>query len=92
MDERVVLVDNAIWMLCARSRLHLTNPELAEMALGSKSPEHRAEGLGGLIRSWMEEENADEQRETIEYLVRVLDEDRLSGRKLFPGDLKGTSW
>ena len=62
------------------------------MALGSKSPEHRAEGLGGLIRSWMEEEDAGEQRETIEYLVRVLDEDRLSGRKLFPGDLKGTSW
>ena len=92
VDERVVLVDNAIWMLCARSRLHLTNPELAEMARGSDSPEHRAEGLGGLIRSWMEEENVEEQRETIKYLVRVLDEDRLSGRKLFPEDLEGTSW
>ena len=92
VDERVVLVDNAIWMLCARSRLHLTNPELAEIARGSDSPEHRAEGLGGLIRSWMEEKNAEEQRETIEYLVRALDEDRLSGRKLFPEDLEGTSW
>ena len=92
VDERVVLVDNAIWMLCARSRLHLTNPELAEIAHGSESPEHRAEGLGGLIRSWMEQENAEEQRETIEYLVRALDEDRLSGRKLFPEDLEGTSW
>ena len=92
VDERVVLVDNAIWMLCARSRLHLTNPELAEMAHGCDSPESRAEGLSGLIRSWIEEEDADEQRETIEYLVRALDEDRLSGRKLFPEDLEGTSW
>ena len=92
VDERVVLVDNAIWMLCARSRLHLTNLELTELAGGSDSPEHSAEGLGGLIRAWMEEENADEQRETIEYLVRALDEDRLSGRKLFPEDLEGTSW
>ena len=62
------------------------------MAHGSKSPEHRAEGPGGLIRSWMEEESADEQRETIVYLVRALDEDRLSDRKLFPEDLEGTSW
>ena len=48
----------------------------------------RAEGLGGLLRSWMDEENAEEQRETIEYLVRALDEDRLSDCKLFPEELK----
>ena len=29
-------------------------------------------------------EEAAEQRETLEYLKRVLDEDRLSDRKLFP--------
>lgn len=40
-----------------------------------------------LLRSWPEaddEEDAVEQRETWEYLKRVLDEDRLSDRKLFP--------
>ena len=55
-------------------------------------PKDRAEGLGGLLRSWMDEENTEEQRETIEYLVRALDEDRLSDRKLFPEELKGESW
>ena len=90
--QRVVLVDNAIWQLCAKSGLYLTNRELAEMVHQGESPEDRAEGLGALIRSWMDEEDAGEQRETIEYLVRALDEDRLSDRKLFPGKLKGKSW
>ena len=47
---------------------------------------------GGLLRSWMDAESATEQRETIEYLVRALDEDRLSDRKLFPEEFKGESW
>lgn len=44
------------------------------------------QGLYDLLTSWMEdddEENIAEQRETREYLERVLDEDRLSDRKLF---------
>ena len=90
--ERVVLVDNAIWLLCAKSGLYLTNRELAEIAHEGEPPEDRAKGLGVLIRSWMDEEGAGEQRETIEYLVRALDEDRPSDRKLFPGELKGKSW
>ena len=125
-NERVVLVDNAIWLLCARSGLHLTNLQLAQMARTDESPEDhaedvggllrspralcrtfsrsdetgrtdewpkdRAEALGGLLQSWMDAESAEEQRETIEYLVRALDEDRLSDRKLFPEELKGESW
>ena len=126
-DERVVLVDNAIWLLCARSReVYLTNFQLTEMASTDESPDDhgedgdgcvrsplalyrgfwrpdetkhtderakdRAEGLGSLLRSWMDEENAEEQRETIEYLVRALDEDRLPDCKLFPEELKGESW
>lgn len=31
------------------------------------------------------EEEAEDHRETLEYLMRVLDEDRLSDRKLFSG-------
>jgi hypothetical protein len=39
-----------------------------------------------LLQSWDVEESPEreEQRETWEYLKKALDEDRLSGRKLFP--------
>lgn len=38
-----------------------------------------------LLRSWSEDDSdAEEQRETWEYLKQALDEDRLSDRKLFP--------
>jgi hypothetical protein len=37
-----------------------------------------------LLESWCESDDAEEQRETFAYLKRVLDEDRLSERKLFP--------
>lgn len=92
MDERVVVVDNAIWMLCARSGLYLTNSQLAEMARAGTSPEDRAEDLRGLFRSWMGIGSAEEQRDTIEHLIRALDENRLSDRELFPTELKGKSW
>ena len=54
--------------------------------------EDRADGLVQLVQSWMEEDDTDEQRETLEYLIRALDEDRISNRKLFPKELKGKSW
>ena len=37
-----------------------------------------------LLRSWREEGNEEEQRETWEFLQQALDEDRLSDRPLFP--------
>lgn len=96
-DKSVAFVDNAIWLLCAKSALHLTNRELAVIARKSGLPEdretqERAACLGTLIQSWMQEDDAGEQRETLEHLVRALDEDRLSNRKLFPEELKGKSW
>lgn len=45
-----------------------------------------------LLQSWIESDDVEEQRETGEYLIRALDEDRLSERSLFPQELKGTSW
>lgn len=45
-----------------------------------------------LLQSWLDEEDAAEQTETGEYLIRVLDEDRLSERKLFPIEMKGVTW
>ena len=88
----VVLVDNAIWMLCAKSGLYLTNPELAELASDSDPTTERAAALDGLIRSWTETQDAGEHRETIGCLVDGLNRDRLSARMLFPEELKGRSW
>ncbi len=48
--------------------------------------ERRAE-LVALLQSWIDGDDAAEQQETGEYLIRVLDEDRLSNRKRFPLEL-----
>jgi hypothetical protein len=45
-----------------------------------------------VLQSWIDGKDADDQRDTGDYLVRVLDEDRLSDRKLFPPELKGQTW
>jgi hypothetical protein len=45
-----------------------------------------------LLQSWMDEEDAEEQQETGQYLIQALDQDRLSDRQLFPIELKGVSW
>ena len=63
-----------------------------EIAPEPRVLDNRAAGLVQLIQSWIDEGDADEQRETLEYLIQVLDEDRLSDRKLFPKELKGKSW
>jgi hypothetical protein len=45
-----------------------------------------------LLDAWIAEGDSEESRETGEYLVRVLDEDRLANRKLFPPELKDVTW
>lgn len=91
-DKPVAFVDNAIWMLGAQSGLRLTDKELAELA-GSDPTEHKDQSsLLALLDSWMKDGDADEQRETIEYLIRAMDENRPEGYKLFPPELKGKSW
>jgi hypothetical protein len=54
------------------------------------APERPTE-LVSLLQTWIDGD-AEEQRETGEYLIHALDEDRLSDRKLFPADLEGTTW
>ncbi len=51
----------------------------------------RAEAVA-LLQSWIDGKDGDDQRETGDYLVRVLDEDRVSNRKLFPPELEGKTW
>lgn len=52
----------------------------------------RQEQAVALLQAWIDGEDADDQQETGDYLVRALDEDRLSDRKLFPLELKGRTW
>jgi hypothetical protein len=53
----------------------------------SQTDRERREKAISLVQSWIDEGDEEEQRETWEYLVRVLDEDRTSARKLFPEEL-----
>jgi hypothetical protein len=48
--------------------------------------------LVALLQSWIDEGDEEEQKETGDYLIQALDEDRLSERKLFPPELKGVTW
>jgi len=48
--------------------------------------------LAELLQSWIDSDDAGEQKETGEFLIRALDEDRLSDRPLFPAELKGVTW
>ena len=52
----------------------------------------REGGLDQLFQSWTDEGDADEQRETLEHLIKALDENRPPDRKLFPKEQKGKSW
>jgi hypothetical protein len=58
----------------------------------SMPPKDRQSELVTLLQSWIDEGDPEEQRDTGEYLIRALDEDRLSDRQLFPPDLKGMTW
>ena len=53
-------------------------------------PDARAAAIA-LLQSWIDERDADEQKQTGDFLVRVLDEDRIADRKLFPPELEGVT-
>lgn len=55
-------------------------------------PPARRASLVALVQSWLEGDDAEEQKETGDYLVRALDEDRLSERPLFPPEQQGITW
>jgi hypothetical protein len=56
------------------------------------APTGRDDRVSALLRAWIEDGDEQEQRETGEYLIRTLDEDRPSERPHFPAELKGVSW
>ena len=47
-------------------------------------PQCNAEEAIALLESWYDPAEAEDQRETLEFLMRHLDEDRFTERKLFP--------
>jgi hypothetical protein len=52
----------------------------------------RAAELVAILQSWIDSGDEASQRESGDFLIRALDEDRLSDRPLFPQELKGVSW
>lgn len=54
--------------------------------------EQKRTQLVEVLQSWLDEEDENEQEETGNYLVEVLNQDRLGDRPLFPAKLKGISW
>lgn len=74
------------------SRLGVAPDQFVLQVLKQHLPtQDRSKQFAALLDSWLEEDQ-EEQKDTFEYLVRSLDEDRLSQRKLFPPALKGISW
>ena len=88
----VVTADDAIWLVCSKSGLYLTNAELGAVVRKGKDANALAEAVGTLIRSWSDTQDAADQRETIDCLVAGLNGERRSTRTIFPTELKGRSW
>ncbi len=42
-----------------------------------------------LLQSWIDGEDAEDQKETGDYLIKTLDEDRSSVREFYPTELEG---
>ncbi len=68
----------------------LTNSVSILDSRGYANEQKQAEAVG-LLQSWLDDEDDEEQQETGRYLLQILDEDRLSDRKLFPLEIKGKS-
>ena len=77
----------------AARQLGISSADYALQALQRQVPANdRRAKLTALLQSWIDGPNADEQKETGDFLVRALDEDRPSERKLFPPELEGVTW
>lgn len=74
-------------------RLGITPSECAARVLDQYLPAlQRRQKLVSIIQSWIDEDDGGEQKETGDFLIRALDEDRPSERKLFPAEMEGASW
>lgn len=53
--------------------------------------DRRAEAVA-MLKEWADDPDEAGQKETAEFLIKALDEDRTSARKLFPPEMKGITW
>ncbi len=74
-------------------RLGLKDSECALQLLDHYLPptQRRAQAVS-LLESWIQETDDQEQKTTGDFLVKNMDDSRLSDRKLFPPDKEGVSW
>jgi hypothetical protein len=74
-------------------RRELTAAEYAIQVLDQHLPlKNWREEFVLLLQAWMEEDNAQEQQELGDYLIKTLDDDRFLKRQLFPKELEGITW
>jgi hypothetical protein len=76
----------------AATQNDVTVEALAVQLLDQHLPAGNPARAISLLQSWIDSEKDTEQTETGEYLIKALDEDRLSHRKLFPPELEGVTW
>ena len=88
-----ILFDVAVRTPREVARVSKNQPRAKSSNSAPKAPGRKARSTGPgrrnlrvveLLRQW-QRDDPEEQRETWQYLKKVLDEDRLSERKLFPG-------
>lgn len=80
--------------LIQEARQHGLSVERVALQLLERSAALRRRQLEAvdLLQSWIDDEDVGDQTDVAEYLMRTLDEDRLSDRKLFPSEMKGVTW
>ncbi|HMV48941.1 MAG TPA: hypothetical protein PLD20_15485 [Blastocatellia bacterium] len=75
----------------AREGLPLNDYALKILGEHVSQTEKARKEKNSFLQSWIEED-ADPQEGYDDEFFRLLDEDRLSDRKLFPPEMKGISW
>lgn len=68
--------------------------QFAVKVLDESLPVDRKTDAVSLLQSWIDADDTEvaDQKATGDFLIQVLDADRLSDRKLFPPELKGVTW
>ena len=81
-------------LLNREAQRHGVSPDTYTVQMLEKhlAPEQRRGEVVALLQSWIDADDADDQSETGDFLIRALDDDRPSDRKLYPPEMEGISW
>lgn len=64
----------------------------AQIVVDELTEDMKRKAAIALLEKWATEDDEQEQKETGEFLIKALDEDRPADRKLFPPEKKGITW